>query len=138
MFHRILVAVDGSDSALKAFEAAVDLARKYGSTLAVLAVSRPPEFAEDVETEAILEHSQSYYQGVLDALRARADTGDLVIRYEVAVGHPAEKILACAENDRIDLIVVGHRGKSFLQRWLVGSVTKHVINHAHCAVLVVR
>lgn len=138
MFQRILVAVDGSDSARKAYDTALDLARKYGSTLAVLAVVRPPEFAEDVETEAILEHSQSYYQGVLDRLRAESDSAGLVTRYEVAIGHPAEKILACAERDRMDLIVMGHRGKSLLQRWLVGSVTRHVINHAHCAVLVVR
>lgn len=138
MFQRILVAVDGSDSARKAYDVALDLARKYSSTLAVLAVVRPPEFAEDVETEAILEHSQAYYQRVLDRLRADSDTEGLVTRYEVAIGHPAEKILACAEKDRIDLVVMGHRGKSLLQRWLVGSVTKHVINHAHCAVLVVR
>jgi nucleotide-binding universal stress UspA family protein len=138
MFQRILVAVDGSDSACKAYDVALDLARKYSSTLAVLAVVRPPEFAEDVETEAIVEHSQGYYQGVLDRLRTESDTEGLVTRYEVAIGHPAEKILACAEKDRIDLVVMGHRGKSLLQRWLVGSVTKHVINHAHCAVLVVR
>jgi len=138
MFSRILVAIDGSDSAEKAFDVALDLAKKYASMLAVLAVARPPEFAEDVETEAILEHSQNYYRGVLDGLQARGDSAGLVTRYEVAVGHPAEKILSCAEKDRIDLIVMGHRGKSLLQRWLVGSVTKHVINHAHCAVLVVR
>jgi nucleotide-binding universal stress UspA family protein len=138
MFQRILVAVDGSDAARKAYDVALGLARKYSSTLAVLAVVRPPEFAEDVETEAILEHSQGYYQGVLDRLRADSDTEGLVTRYEVAIGHPAEKILACAEKDRIDLVVMGHRGKSLLQRWLVGSVTKHVINHTHCAVLVVR
>jgi nucleotide-binding universal stress UspA family protein len=138
MFQRILVAVDGSDSARKAYDVALDLARKYSSTLAVLAVVRPPEFAEDVETEAILEHSRGYYQGVLDRLRAESDTEGLVTRYEVAIGHPAEKVLACAEKDRIDLLVMGHRGKSLLQRWLVGSVTRHVINHAHCAVLVVR
>lgn len=97
MFSRILVAIDGSDSAEKAFDVALDLAKKYASMLAVLAVARPPEFAEDVETEAILEHSQNYYRGVLDGLQARGDSEGLVTRYEVAVGHPAEQILSCAE-----------------------------------------
>jgi nucleotide-binding universal stress UspA family protein len=38
----------------------------------------------------------------------------------------------------VDLIVIGHRGKTFLQRRLLGLVTKRVISYAHCVVLVVR
>ncbi|NTW36308.1 MAG: universal stress protein [Syntrophobacteraceae bacterium] len=35
-------------------------------------------------------------------------------------------------------IVMGHRGESFLQRWLLGSVAKRVLSYAHCTVVVVR
>ncbi|MBA2594311.1 MAG: universal stress protein [Gammaproteobacteria bacterium] len=40
--------------------------------------------------------------------------------------------------DGVDLIVVGHRGKGFFERLLVGSVSKQVVTHAYCPVLVVR
>src|SRR5262249_15388317 len=53
---RILVGYDGSHSAQDAFAFALDLAKRYGAELHVLAVARPPEFAEEVETEALIEN----------------------------------------------------------------------------------
>jgi nucleotide-binding universal stress UspA family protein len=43
-----------------------------------------------------------------------------------------------AEDWQADLIVVGHRGRTLFERWLIGSVAKYVINHAPCAVLIAR
>ena len=135
---RILVAYDGSESAGKAFELALDLAAKYAAEMDVLAVARPPEFGSEVEAGAVIENSKKHYHQVLKPLHSvAADTG-LKVRFEVAVGHPAEQIVRHAETWGIDLIVVGHRGRSFFERLLIGSVAKHVIDHAHCAVLVAR
>lgn len=69
MISRILMAYDGSEPANKAFTFAVDLARKYQAALTVLAVSRPPEIAEDVETRAILENSRKHYRRLLEPLQ---------------------------------------------------------------------
>ncbi len=104
----------------------------------MLAVASPPEFGDDVETEAILENAQAHYEQQFVALKAQAATQGVQPRFEVAVGHPAEQIIYPAEQDGVDLIVMGHRGQAFLQRWLLGSVTKRVISYAHCTVLVVR
>jgi nucleotide-binding universal stress UspA family protein len=54
------------------------------------------------------------------------------------VGHPAEQIIATAEEWGADLIVTGHRGHGLFERWLLGSVSRVVIAYARCAVLVVR
>ena len=135
---KILIAYDGSEAADKAYRHALDLAGKYGADLQVLAVASPPEFAEDVETEAILESAQEHYQQQFVALKEQAVAQGLQPRFEIVVGHPAEQIIYRAEQDGVELIVMGHRGKTFLQRWLLGSVTKRVISYAHCAVLVVR
>ena len=52
---------------------------------------------------------------------------------------PAEYILAeYAENEKMDLIVMGTRGMSGFKRLLIGSVASGVVKHAHCTVLVVR
>jgi nucleotide-binding universal stress UspA family protein len=135
---KILTAHDGSESAGKAYLYALDLAHKYGAELLLLAVASPPEFAEDVETEAVLENAQEHYEKLFATLREQATAQGVQLRCEVTVGHPAEQIIYRAEQEDIDLIVMGHRGKTFLQRWLLGSVTKRVTSYAHCAVLIVR
>ncbi|MNF02182.1 Universal stress protein family protein [compost metagenome] len=54
------------------------------------------------------------------------------------MGRPAEQIVRYAEENAIDHIVVGHRGHSDFERWLLGSVARQVIDHAPCAVTVIR
>jgi len=57
---KLLVAYDGSGSAQVALEFGVDLAKRYGAELHLLAVVHPPDIAGDVETEALLESSQRH------------------------------------------------------------------------------
>jgi nucleotide-binding universal stress UspA family protein len=135
---RILVAYDGSDSAKKAFSLALDLAAKYGAELSALAVARPPEFGDEVETEALTENSKKHYWHVLKPLHDIAVAANVAVHFDVAVGHPAEQIVRRAESWQADLIVVGHRGRTLFERWLIGSVAKRVISYAPCAVLVAR
>jgi len=136
MINKLLIAFDGSESSKAAFDFALDLAVKYGAELHVLAVARPPEFGEEVETEAVLEQSRRHHARILQPLKARADK--LSSHFEVKVGHPAETIVLYAEEHGIDHIVVGHRGHGLFERWLIGSVARQVIAYATCAVTVVR
>ena len=138
MIKRILVATDGSEAAGKAYTFAVDMAKKYDAELYVLAVVRPPDFGEDVETEAIIESSKKHYQKVLAPLRAQAPSLGVRLHFDVAVGHPAEQIMRHAEQYKADIIAIGHRGKTFIERWRLGSVTHRVLQYAHCPVIVVR
>ena len=136
--RRILAAYDGSQPAEDALNFAVDLARHYGAELHVLAVSRPPEFAEDVEAEAVIEHSRRYFGRLLDAVRTRLAAESVPVTCELVVGHPAEQIVVYGEKHAVDHIVVGYRGRTRFERWLLGSVARRVIAYAHCAVTVVR
>jgi len=136
MINKLLIAYDGSDSAKNAFKFAVDLAGKYGAELHVLAVARPPEFGEEVETEALIENSRRHYAQLLHPLKNQV--ASLTAHFEVMVGHPAESIVLYAEDHGVDHIVVGHRGHSLFERWLLGSVARQVIAYAPCAVTVVR
>ena len=138
MFHKILLAYDGSGAADHAFQAALDLAIKFGAALRLLSVARPPEFAEDVESEAVLENSRKHYHHVLKPLRAQALAQGVPVDAEVVIGHPAERIVIEAERWGADLIVVGHRGHGLMGHWLLGSVAKQVMHHATCDVLVAR
>jgi nucleotide-binding universal stress UspA family protein len=136
MITKMLIAYDGSDSARAAFEFALDMVGRYGAELHVLAVVHPPDIGEDVETEAIIDGARRHFHEVLDALKTCA--GALKARFEVKVGHPAEQIVIYAEGHGIDHIVVGHRGRTLFERWLIGSVARRVIAYAPCPVTVVR
>ena len=136
MIRKLLIAYDGSDSAKAAFEFAIDLAGKYAAEVHVLAVARPPEFGSEVESKAIIENSRHHYSRVLQPLKAKV--AGLAATFEVMVGHPAESIVLYAEDHGIDHIVVGHRGHSLFERWLIGSVARQIIAYAPCAVTVVR
>lgn len=138
MFEKILVAYDGSVSAEHAFELACDVAKKYEAVLRVITVVRPPDFGQEVETEAVLEQSIKHYQGLLQSLKERLQGTGLAADFDVMIGHPAERIVVEAEKWGAKLIVVGHLGHGLMGRWLVGSVAKQVMHHAHCAVLVTR
>ena len=138
MIRKIVVAYDGSNQADKAFDLAVELASKFAAQLVVLAVARPPEPPEAVEMTAVLENATEYYKQHFETLKEKATMGGVLARFEVLVGHPAEQIIHFANEDGADMIVMGHRGKTFVQRWLLGSVSKRVLSYAHCTVAIVR
>lgn len=138
MFDRILVAFDGSTAAQHAFALARDLAEKYAATMRVIAIARPPDFGDDVETEAVIENSRKHYQHALQALRTQVHGSTISIEHEILVGHPAQRIVLDAEQWGAKLIVLGHAGHGLMSRWLVGSVAKQMMHHATCAVLIAR
>jgi len=138
MIRNILVGYDGSESSAHALSFASNLARAYGASMHVLAVVRPPEFGGMVETEAVVEQSRQHYHKVLRAVQSKQAHESFKTHVHVAVGHPAEQIVRFAEGHDIDHIVVGHRGHTLFERWLIGSVARQVIAYAHCAVTVVK
>ena len=138
MYRRILVGYDGSAAGRKAFEMALALAAQHGAELHVISVARPSEIGDDVETEAVIEHSRAYHRRLLAELKAAAATKQVKTHYEVAVGHPAEQIIYHADKHQCDLIVVGDRGRSKFAKLVLGSVSKNVVQYAGRPVLVVR
>jgi nucleotide-binding universal stress UspA family protein len=138
MISKLLVAYDGSSQAERAYELALEVAPKHSARIIVLSVARPPEPPVAVEVQAVLENATEYYETRFQALKEKAMAVGLEPRFEVRVGHPAEQIVHFADEEKADMIIMGHRGESFLQRWLLGSVAKRVLSYAHCSVLVVR
>jgi nucleotide-binding universal stress UspA family protein len=138
MIKKILLAYDGSKPAEKAFEFAADHAKRYQAELYVLTVAQTLELGDDVEAEAVIEHSRTYHKTLLHGLRGQLERLGVPAHLEMAVGHPAQQILDHAEEHGVDLIVLGHRGRGALDRWRLGSVTHRVISYAECAVTVVR
>lgn len=138
MIAKLLVAYDGSKQSEKAFGMALDIASKYSAKMIVLAVARPPEPPVAVEMKAVLESSTQYYQEHFNRLIEQAAALRIEAAFQVKVGHPAEQIVHVADVEQVDAIVMGHRGETLLQKWLLGSVAKRVLSYAHCTVIIVR
>jgi nucleotide-binding universal stress UspA family protein len=131
---KILVAVDGSKYADRALEYAVALAKNYGTCLALLHVEEDklvriggPQVVDCVGTvgECILKDAST---------KARGMEFDKLLKF----GSPAETIIKVAQKARVDLIVVGSRGLSSVQRFLLGSVSDDISMHSKASVLIVK
>ncbi|HEY3703370.1 MAG TPA: universal stress protein [Acidimicrobiales bacterium] len=121
MYERILVGTDGSRTAAKAVDRAVELAAATGARLTVLTVGGEAKALLTAESE-VARHRES---GV--AIEAMAIDGD-----------PASVLLDEAERGRYDLLVMGNKGMTGVSRFLMGSVPNKVSHHAASTVLIVR
>jgi nucleotide-binding universal stress UspA family protein len=88
--------------------------------------------------EAVIDSATEYYRGQFNELKDKAQAIGIEPEFEIRIGHPAEQIIILANQLKTDAIVMGHRGESFLQKWLLGSVARRVLSYAHCTVVVVR
>jgi nucleotide-binding universal stress UspA family protein len=138
MITKILVAYDGSSQAQKAFDFGLEMAAKYSATMTVLSIARPPEPPVDVELQAVLENATDYFESHFARMKTQATALGIQAEFEVRAGHPAEQIVHLADERKMDAIVMGHRGESLIQKWLLGSVAKRVLSYAHCTIIVVR
>jgi nucleotide-binding universal stress UspA family protein len=135
---KILVAFDGSESSQKAFRYALATAKQNEASLWVVSVAQLPEPATMVEMDAYLESATESFENAFKTLRDEAKLAGVVIETEVLAGHPAEQIIRRAKELNVDLIVVGRRGHSRIEQWLLGSNSKRISSYAHCAVTIVR
>ncbi len=138
MIKKIVVAYDGSDQSEKAFDFALDIAQKYSALIILLSVVRPMEPPMAVEMQAVMNSASEYYRTKFRALKEKADAVGVCASLDILMGHPAEQIVHMALSESADMIVMGHRGESFRQKWLLGSVARRVMSYAHCPVLITR
>jgi nucleotide-binding universal stress UspA family protein len=104
----------------------------------VLSVVQPPEPADLVEVDAIIDAATGHYEELFKELRQKATAANIPMTTEVAVGHPADQIVHYAAEKGCDMVIMGHRGKSLMERWKIGSVSKRVTSYANCTVAIVK
>ena len=142
MIQTIAVGTDGSDTASKAVEFALDLAEKYGSHVVVASSYRPVSEdrlrREQQEAPADIQWSINPTQEVdshLNKAAERAQGRGLETVTEAREGDPAEVLCDIAEAHGADLLVVGNKG---MQRRVLGSVPNSVSHKAPCSVVIVK
>lgn len=139
LFKKILIATDGSENNQTAVEEGIKIAHACGSSVYVVYVIDMRAF-ESVPADVGMRDTYLLLQNeanqVLDRVRTLGE--DLKIETKILEGRPANEIVEFAEDNGIDLIVIGTQGKTGLKRLLLGSVAETVIRSATSMVLVVK
>lgn len=139
MYKKLLVAVDGSEVALKAVENAKALATATGGELLLLHVNNSaPESAQHkrIGIVADVPHTENL-ELVNEVLEIMAGS-PVKFKLLTAVGHPATEILHSAEEYGCDTIVMGSRGLGSITKLFLGSVSSEVINKSELPVVIVK
>ena len=145
MFRAIVVGTDGSETAGRAVEAAIGLARAHGATLHIVSAFVPvPQ--QRLRAEALKAPHDVEWQvnpredvdATLGEARARTANAGIAVHTHAREGDAADSIVDVAEELGADLIVVGNKGMTGAKRFLLGSVPNKVSHHAPCSVLIIR
>jgi nucleotide-binding universal stress UspA family protein len=147
-YSKILVAVDGSKQFMDAANYAISLAEQHNANLTVLNVLNLHSFRQSLASFVTaptygtneMEQKKMEVQKLLDQIRRKGEEKSIGVKTQIIQESVSEvgSILEYAENEKIDLIVVGTRGRSGIKQLLIGSVAEGVVTYAHCPVLVVK
>jgi len=147
---RILVAIDGSEAAMRAAEYAVSIPKKEddGQLTALTVVELTKlGYTTFVTTPSPLsalkevEKKRSEAKNWLEKAEEIAKQNSVPFRSEIieeAILKVGSAIVRYAEQNYIELIVIGTRGRSGFKKLLMGSVASDVVSYAQCPVIVVK
>ena len=162
-FSKILVPMDGSKWSLDAAKYAIAVAKKNNAELIAIHILTPSGYeymfdmipASTSTLEELMGRSnqevKSWMNGIKEEKKQQQEqtgntdnknsiTAEIPIKTDVilAVKSIAAEIVDYAEQENIDLIIIGTKGRSRLKKMLLGSVALGVVTYAHCPVMVVK
>ncbi|HXP50276.1 MAG TPA: universal stress protein [Bacteroidia bacterium] len=145
---KILVAIDGSEHSFKASEYALELAKSFGAQLYAVTVTYIPasdhKSQKEVLSKSLVEDSSN--NSMKDAgnwfenFTQNAKEDNIQLKTElINSARPVDYvILEYAEEQEIDLIVVGTKGRTGFKKLMLGSIASSIVTYAHCPVMVVK
>jgi nucleotide-binding universal stress UspA family protein len=140
IFSKILIAIDGSDASMDAVDYAISLSKQYNAEIYALHVIRADvDLFGPHETSEYTTEMRNEGEKYMDKVRLKANEKNIQIKTEIISStNIAGGIVDYAEENNIDLIVLGTRGLSGFKKLLLGGVATNVVTYAHCPVMVVK
>ena len=139
MYKHILLAADGSENSVRAANEAIKLAKSsIDSILELVMVVDIEKSKQDVL------HSRSSESLLIERRRKIANVEQLLIdellNYKITIlkGAPGPEIIRYANEQKVDILVIGSRGLNGLQEMVLGSVSHKVMKRVHCPALIVK
>ena len=134
---KILVGVDGSEYSDKAFEYAVSMIQNHKQQLLIVHIienlgnigySNFNQLKQDSQIILQKYRTNAERKGLKSSIKIIEDQGN----------SPAEKILDIAETEKVDIIIVGTKGRKPLEQFLLGSTSYKVVHYSKCTVIIVK
>ncbi len=144
MFKKIMIATDGSETSERAAEMGIEIARLSGGKVTaiyvvdLLRLSHLPGYTTLPGLgKRLLELMQKEGREATKRVEQRARDAGVVFEGVVAEGDPSEELLTRSKESDADLLILGAKGRSGLDRILLGSVAEKVARHSRVPVLLV-
>jgi nucleotide-binding universal stress UspA family protein len=152
-FKKIMVATDGSTCSMLAADKGIELARlSKGTVYAVYVISTA--YTTPIDRDYIYSTGMNpYYESMYEAMHeAMKNLGQQAVDYVKSLGemkgvnveavllegNPSEELIQYAEEEQMDVVIMGTIGKKGLDRLLLGSVTGNLVRHSKVPVMVIR
>lgn len=140
-FKKIMIATDGSICARLAANHGMGLARLSGGkvyAVYVLSMEYFSSMAVDFDWERIHEALRTEGNEAVNYVKRAGELEGVIVEPVLLEGHPANELIRYADENDMDIIVMGTLGKTGLDRLLLGSVAGNVVRHSKVPVMVVR
>lgn len=138
IYRKILIAIDGSKTSMHALREVIDFSKSYNPDITIISVI--PPYDGDLDALWINNIDSSIKRqcdiAISDALKIAKDAG-ISVSAVCEEGKIHEKIVDFADSGNYDLIVMGKKGMSLIEKAFVGSVTSRVIGYSRQDVLVI-
>ncbi|MCF8025310.1 MAG: universal stress protein [Desulfobacteraceae bacterium] len=140
-FRRILVGCDFSKYSRAAFECGLNMAQEFESELHLVHVVEPTGYKEllKISSDSGEQIDEGFQDAIKEKLKAKVPQEAMnwceKVETEVLVGRPFAELTSYADENDIDLIVLGVRGHGMVENLMVGSTTDRVVRGAPCPVL---
>jgi nucleotide-binding universal stress UspA family protein len=141
LYRNIVIATDGSENSQRAISCGVEIAKLSGATVHALYVVDTPSIISETWTAGKeMVHEMIIREGkkVLSKVKKIIEDSGVEVKEVLLEGYPSEEIINFAENNNMDLILMGTLGKTGLERFLVGSVAENVVRNSKVPVMVIR
>jgi nucleotide-binding universal stress UspA family protein len=148
-FKKIMIATDGSECSRLVADKGIELARLSGGTIyAVYVVSTAYLSSTDGDYFSSMGMNP-YWESIYEALKNQGhqavnyvkDLGEMKginVESVLLEGNPSDELIRYAEEEKMDIVIMGTLGKTGLDRMLLGSVAGNLVRHLKVPVMVVR
>ena len=139
MYDSVLLPTDGSEGTERATEHAIDLAVTYDAALHTLYVVENAYLTGPINDTTLIEEFERHGQEAIDTVIERAEEATVpTVEGVVANGRPHRSVLHYADENDIDLIIMGTHGRGGIEHYLISSIAEKVVRLSDAPVLTVR